>query len=315
MRADVLRSYPEVDPAKVHVVHNGIDSRGWARGRGPGRRPRASASTPTGPRSSSSGGSPGRRGCPTSCAPPGAAARRAARALRGRAGHPGDHGRGRGAGRRAAQTRGGVVWIDRMLPRDEVVALLQRRHRLRLPVGLRAARHRQPRGDGLRAGRRRARRPAASPRSSRTARPGWLVPIEQVDDGTGTPVDPDAVRRRPGRRAERGASRPRPGPRRSGRAGRARRGRALLLGLDRRPDPRGLPRRRSAELVPVSATSGVLGARRAHPGEAERAHRGGGRDGPVGGGQQRGEQHPAALVGGAGQRGRGDRAARARCPG
>ncbi|MEY4039439.1 MAG: hypothetical protein RLZZ52_307 [Actinomycetota bacterium] len=30
MRADILRSYPSVDPAKVHVVHNGIDVTAWA---------------------------------------------------------------------------------------------------------------------------------------------------------------------------------------------------------------------------------------------------------------------------------------------
>jgi starch synthase len=30
MRADVLRSYPEVDPARVHVIHNGIDVAAWA---------------------------------------------------------------------------------------------------------------------------------------------------------------------------------------------------------------------------------------------------------------------------------------------
>ena len=54
-----------------------------------------------------------------------AAARRPARALRRRAGHPGDHGRGRGADGRAARPAAtGVVWIPEMLPRDEVVALL-----------------------------------------------------------------------------------------------------------------------------------------------------------------------------------------------
>ncbi|MGV0109629.1 glycogen synthase [Arthrobacter sp. CP30] len=31
MRADILRSYPDVDPAKVHVVHNGIDVATWTR--------------------------------------------------------------------------------------------------------------------------------------------------------------------------------------------------------------------------------------------------------------------------------------------
>ncbi len=34
MRADILRSYPTVDPDKVHVVHNGIDLSGWARPEG-----------------------------------------------------------------------------------------------------------------------------------------------------------------------------------------------------------------------------------------------------------------------------------------
>ena len=29
MRADILRSYPNVDPSKVHVVHNGIDCEKW----------------------------------------------------------------------------------------------------------------------------------------------------------------------------------------------------------------------------------------------------------------------------------------------
>src|SRR5690606_434233 len=29
MRADILRSYPAIDPERVHVVHNGIDSQMW----------------------------------------------------------------------------------------------------------------------------------------------------------------------------------------------------------------------------------------------------------------------------------------------
>ena len=39
MRDDVLRSYPDVDPAKVHVVHNGIDTDDWAPVAGPGPGP------------------------------------------------------------------------------------------------------------------------------------------------------------------------------------------------------------------------------------------------------------------------------------
>src|SRR5690349_4092257 len=29
MRADILKSYPSLDPARVHVVHNGIDASEW----------------------------------------------------------------------------------------------------------------------------------------------------------------------------------------------------------------------------------------------------------------------------------------------
>ena len=35
MREDALRSYPSVDPDRVHVVHNGIDSQLWQRHRDP----------------------------------------------------------------------------------------------------------------------------------------------------------------------------------------------------------------------------------------------------------------------------------------
>jgi len=35
MRTDILRSYPDVDPDKVVVVHNGIDLSGWARDEAP----------------------------------------------------------------------------------------------------------------------------------------------------------------------------------------------------------------------------------------------------------------------------------------
>ena len=31
MREDILRSYPSVDPDRVKVVHNGIDSQLWQR--------------------------------------------------------------------------------------------------------------------------------------------------------------------------------------------------------------------------------------------------------------------------------------------
>ena len=76
MRADILRVYPDVDPAKVHVVHNGIDLDGWVRPTGdearraPTPSSARSASTRSGRRSCSSAASRGRRACPTCCGPP-----------------------------------------------------------------------------------------------------------------------------------------------------------------------------------------------------------------------------------------------------
>ena len=37
MRYDVLRSYPSIDPSRVHVVHNGIDTERWSPRRAPDR--------------------------------------------------------------------------------------------------------------------------------------------------------------------------------------------------------------------------------------------------------------------------------------
>ena len=48
MRDDILRSYPAIDPDRVHVVHNGIDTEDW---QPVARTPTgcaSSASTPTG---------------------------------------------------------------------------------------------------------------------------------------------------------------------------------------------------------------------------------------------------------------------------
>ena len=61
------RVVPAIDPARVHVVHNGIDTADWSPQVDPARV-RELGSTPTGRRSSSSGGSPGRRACRSSCA-------------------------------------------------------------------------------------------------------------------------------------------------------------------------------------------------------------------------------------------------------
>jgi starch synthase len=101
MRTDVLDCYPALDPARVHVVHNGIDT-GFYAPDPPGTPCATPGSTPTAPASCSwadhpaeGTGPPGGRRAPHR---PG----RPAGALRGRAGHPGAR-RGDRAGRGRAR--------------------------------------------------------------------------------------------------------------------------------------------------------------------------------------------------------------------
>ena len=68
------------------------------------------------------------------------------------------------------------------------------RERVPVPVDLRAARHRQPRGDGVRDGRRRDRARAASPRSSRTARPACSCRSSRAPTARATRSTPSASR-------------------------------------------------------------------------------------------------------------------------
>ena len=222
-------------------MHNGIDSQLWQRSPDERRRPQARHRPRQTVGRSSSAGSPGRRGCPTCCAP-----RRRCRPdvqlvlCAGRAGHRGDHGRGRGADERAQAKRGdGVIWIPEMLPRNEVVALLSAATVFVCPsvyeplgiVNLEAM------ACELAVV---ATATGGIPEVVVDGETGWLVPIEQVDDGTGTPVDPDAfVADLAGRLTEAVSDQHRAAALRPGRT-HARR-RALLVGVDRRPHHGGLP--------------------------------------------------------------------------
>ncbi|QDW63186.1 glycogen synthase [Oerskovia sp. KBS0722] len=197
MRADILRCYPDVDPAKVHVVHNGIDLDGW-------RRPESEAQVaaadrvvrdlgidPERPAVVFVGRITRQKGLPYLL--------RAAAELppevqlvlcAGAPDTPEIATEVSDAVARLAEQRTGVVWIEQMLPREELVAVLAASTVFVCPsvyeplgiVNLEAMAVGLPVVGSATGG---------IPEVIDDGVTGHLVPIEQVDDGTGTPVDPD----------------------------------------------------------------------------------------------------------------------------
>jgi starch synthase len=191
MRADILRSYPSLDPDRVYVVHNGIDSQLWQR-----HEDRAVVRKhgvdPAKPSVVFVGRITRQKGLPY--------------LLRAAAALPSDVQLVlcAGAPDTAAilaeveqlmddlkATRDGIVWIPEMLPRHEVIALLSAATVFACPsvyeplgiVNLEAM------ACELAVV---ATATGGIPEVVVHGETGWLVPIEQVDDGSGTPVDPDA---------------------------------------------------------------------------------------------------------------------------
>ena len=190
MRDDVLRSYPDVDPGRVHVVHNGIDTEDW-QPMANAQRVRELGVDPDRPSVIFVGRITRQKGLPLF--------------LRAAAQLPPDvqlvlcagapdtreiEAEVRGLVDGLAAERDGVVWIAEMLPRQDVVALLTAATVFACPsiyeplgiVNLEAMACETAVV---------ATATGGIPEVVVDGETGWLVPIEQATDGTGTPLDPE----------------------------------------------------------------------------------------------------------------------------
>ncbi|MCI9857959.1 glycogen synthase [Microbacterium proteolyticum] len=190
MRDDILRSYPSLDPAKVRVIYNGIDTDSWH----PVSDDDFLASVgidPSRPSVVFVGRITRQKGLPYLL--------RAAERLpedvqlilcAGAPDTPQIMAEVQELVRGLQATRDGVVWIDRLLPRNELCAILTSATTFVCPSVY------EPLGivnlEAMACG-------AAVVGTATGGIPevvvdgvtGRLVPIEQVQDGTGTPVDPE----------------------------------------------------------------------------------------------------------------------------
>ncbi|MFJ2369970.1 glycogen synthase [Microbacterium sp. NPDC087665] len=190
MRADILRSYPQVDPERVRVIHNGIDVERWRPVHDPAFL-QSVGMDPARPSVVFVGRITRQKGLPYLL--------QAARLLppevqlilcAGAPDTPEIMAEVQEGVRLLQQTRNGVVWIERMLPRDELSAILTAATTFVCPsvyeplgiVNLEAMACGAAVVGTITGG---------IPEVVDDGVTGRLVPIDQVQDGTGTPVDPE----------------------------------------------------------------------------------------------------------------------------
>jgi starch synthase len=190
MRDDVIRSYPDIDPDKVTVVHNGIDTEDWARSEAPDRV-RELGVDPDRPSVIFVGRITRQKGLPLFL--------RAAAQLppdvqlvlcAGAPDTPEIEAEVLGLVEELRRTRDGVAWIREMLPRPDVVALLSAATVFACPsiyeplgiVNLEAMACETAVV---------ATATGGIPEVVVDGETGRLVPIAQATDGTGTPLDPE----------------------------------------------------------------------------------------------------------------------------
>ncbi|QWF23402.1 glycogen synthase [Nocardioides sp. LMS-CY] len=190
MRDDVLSSYPAVDPARVHVVHNGIDTTQWAPRVDPDRV-RELGVDPDRPSVVFVGRVTRQKGLPLflrACAALPAEVQIVLCA--GAPDTPEILAEVEGLVHGLRTSRSGVVWISEMLPRHDVVALVTAATAFACPsiyeplgiVNLEAMACETAVV---------ATATGGIPEVVIDGVTGVLVPIAQATDGTGTPLDPD----------------------------------------------------------------------------------------------------------------------------